>query len=325
MVSSRPRLARIAFDARAKLNLTLAVGPRRDDGFHDLVTVFQSVTLADTLIAEPRARGFSLRIRYEDASTGGQPAVRGAAGCADPGDLGSIPAGPDNLVLRAAHSVARELGLVAGARFTLIKRIPAGSGLGGGSADAAAVLRALPALFGMRLPPSRARALALALGSDVPFALAGGTALGTGRGETLRRLELDGPFEALLAVPRWRVSTASAFRRIERAKYGLTPREATLLSSQILGRKRLSAAPLMRLGNTFEKVLGDRRSDFDSLGVRLLRAGAVAFRMTGSGSAVFAVLGPGSPIHDVAGCFTGSETLYAVRSARTGLRRHAVA
>src|SRR5439155_9937777 len=100
----------------------------------------------------------------------------------------------------------------------------------------------------------------------------------------------EAPFRALVAVPDWRVLTRLAFARIDRGKYGLTPRRANLISAQILGRKRLSAATVMRLGNTFEKVLGNRRSDFDVLCERLRRAGAIAVRMTGSGSAVVAVL-----------------------------------
>jgi len=312
-----PVVPRIAIDARAKLNLTLAIGPPREDGFHDLVTVFQSISLADTLILEPRRSGFSLVIRHEDVSLRG-PALHTARG----GDPVSVPHGDDNLVLRAAHRVAAELKLHAGARCTLIKRIPAGAGMGGGSADAAAVIAALPALYGMRLVPAQRRAIALELGSDVPFALLGGSGVGQGRGETLTRIAIDQGFRALIAVPAWRVSTARAFARIDHHKYGLTARGLNLRSAQILGREQLSVTSLMRLGNTFEKVLGDRRSDFISLGARLHRAGAVAVRMTGSGSAVFAVLGPVTPFAEVVGHFTGSETLYAVRSARSGLRRH---
>ena len=339
------RARRIAIEARAKLNLTLAVGPPRDDGFHDLVTVFQSVSLADTLVVEPRRHGFTLVVRHEEVSLAGRGGAPGGvrrngrgrrAGRPIPGRpiregsrpaLGTrgrieVPAGARNLVLRAARRMAEEIALGAGARFTLVKRIPAGAGLGGGSADAAAVIRALPALYGRELAPARRRRIALELGSDVPFLLSGGTALGRSRGERLTPIGLVAPFRALVAVPEWRVSTPVAFARIDRGKYGLTPRGVNLRSAQILGRKPLSAASLMRLGNTFEKVLGNRRSDFHSLCGRLRRAGAVAVRMTGSGSAVFAVLGPGSSIHKVVGRFTGSEKLYAVRSARRGIRRH---
>ncbi len=315
--STKPALGRIAIDARAKLNLTLAVGPLRADGFHDLVTVFQSVSLADTLILEPRRRGFSLVVKHESANLRGPVETS-----ARHGDEVSVPAGEDNLVLRAAHRVAAELGLSAGARCTLIKRIPVGAGMGGGSADAAAVIAALPALYGMRLAPAQRRAIALELGSDVPFALTGGTALGRGRGEALEKIAIRENFRAVIAVPAWRISTARAFARIDHGKYGLTARGLNLRSAQILGREQLSVTSLMRLGNTFEKVLGDRRSDFVSLGARLRRADIVAVRMTGSGSAVFAVLGPVTSFAEVAGRFTGGETLYAVRSARSGLRRH---
>ena len=212
-----PKTSRITIEARAKLNLMLAVGPLRDDRFHELVTVFQSISLADTLIVEPRPRGFSLVVRHEDASLcGGTPGRRRRAGAsgARRGDRTGVPRGADNLVLRAARAVAEALRLGGGARFTLVKRIPAGAGLGGGSADAAAVLRALPQLYGMRLAPACRVQIAAALGSDVPFAVSGGTALGRGRGERLTPIALRAPFRALLAVPAWRISTPLAYARI---------------------------------------------------------------------------------------------------------------
>ena len=316
-MSARRKVARrpVIVDAHAKLNLMLAIGPARDDGFHELLTVFQSVSLADTLIVEPRSRGFSLKIRHEDASVGprrsDRSSTRGAA---------AIPSGQDNLVLRAARLVARELQLDGGASFTLVKRIPAGAGMGGGSADAAAVLDALPALHGMRLAKKRRLALALALGSDVPFACVGGTALGRGRGEKLTKVALDRSFDAVVALPRWRIATARAYAEIDQGKYVLTPRSLNIRSAQILGREQLSATTLMRLGNTFERVLGNRRLDFESLVARLRRAGVREVRMTGSGSAVFGIPGPGTPAKEVANRFTGNESLYVVRSTRRGLR-----
>lgn len=302
---------RVVVEARAKLNLGLAVGPRRPDGFHDLVTVFQSISLADTLVVEPRRRGFALVVRFEDANA--RPA-RGRRR-RDP-----IPRGGDNLVLRAARLAAEALSLPGGARFTLIKRIPAGAGLGGGSADAAAALVGLAAAHGARWNPQARRAAALALGSDVPFALRGGTALGLGRGERLVRVRLERPFVAVVAMPEWRVATPSAFAAIDRRKIALTPQGMNIRSAKILGRNRLSATSLLRLGNTFEEVLGDRRSDFRSLSTRLLRAGAIATRMTGSGSAVFGILGPGTSAPEVVSRFTGNEPLFAVRSTGSGLR-----
>jgi 4-diphosphocytidyl-2-C-methyl-D-erythritol kinase len=303
---------RVVVEARAKLNLGLAVGPRRADGFHDLVTVFQSISLADTLVVEPRRRRrFDLAVRFEDASARRARAPRRR----DP-----IPRGGDNLVLRAARLAAEALALPGGARFTLVKRIPAGAGMGGGSADAAATLVGLAAAYGVRWSPRARGAAALALGSDVPFALRGGTALGRGRGERLTRVRLANRFAAVVAMPEWRMATPSAYATIDRRKIALTLKGLNIRSGKILGRNRLSATSLLRLGNTFEEVLGDRRSDFRSLSARLRRAGALATRMTGSGSAVFGILGPGTSAPEVVSRFTGNEPLYAVRSTGSGLR-----
>lgn len=300
----------VRVEARAKVNLGLAVGPRRADGFHELATVFQSVSLADTLEIAPRALGFSLRVRYQDAS------VRRA----DRGGRGSVPAGRANLVLRAARLWAARTGVPHGAAFRLTKRIPSGAGLGGGSADAAATVAGLCAIYGIRLTREARTGLAADIGSDVPFALTGGTALGLGRGERLHALRLARPFTALLAVPDWRVSTADAFERIDQHKKTLTRWGANLRSTKLLGRKRLRAEAWLRLGNTFEEVLGPKREDFLSLRERLRAAGAVAAGMTGSGSAVFGILDPGISTRWAVRRFEGTEALFVVRSRAAGLR-----
>lgn len=305
---ARPR--GLTIEARAKLNLGLVVGPPRADGFHDLVTLFQSVSLADTLEIVPRAPGLSLAVRFENA------AARGATVF----DRAAVPRGRDNLVLRAARLWFERTGAPGGADFRLTKRIPAGAGLGGGSADAAAALAGLGRMHGIRLPRERALELAAALGSDVPFAVAGGTRLGRGRGERLRRVRLARAFTAVLAVPRWRVSTSRAFAEIDRHKNLLTPWGAKLRSAQLLGHKQLRAETWLRLGNTFENVLGKRVADFQSLRDRLLNAGAVEARMTGSGSGVFGVLEPGTSARDVIDRFEGSEALFVVRSRVAGLK-----
>jgi 4-diphosphocytidyl-2-C-methyl-D-erythritol kinase len=310
-VSARPAPRRVEVTARAKLNLGLAIGPARPDGFHELATIFQSVSLADTLLAVRARAGFSLRIRHESAEL---------AGGREPGGRAPIPAGAGNLVLRAARLVHARLGLSGGARFTLVKRIPAQSGLGGGSADAAAAIAAVLALHGARLAREERIALAAELGSDVPFALTGGTALGLGRGERLRPVRLLRPFRAIVAIPRWRVSTAQAFRRIENVKYGLTRWAPNLRLAASLGRKGVTAIDTARLGNTFERVLGRRKRDFDSLCARMRAAGLLQPHLTGSGSGVFGVLPKGAPARVLAGRFAGDERLFLVRSTRRGLR-----
>lgn len=302
---------RVEVTAHAKLNLGLRVGPPRPDGFHDLVTVFQSVSLADTLLAERARAGFTLRVAHEEA------ALRGRQ---DRSARSAVPSGADNLVLRAARLAAERLGLPGGARFTLVKRIPAQAGMGGGSADAAAALAAMLALHGRRLPRAALLALAAELGSDVPFAVTGGTALGLGRGEILRPLRLGEPLRAVVAMPRWRVSTPDAFRRLDRAKYGLTRWERTLRWATTLGRKQVTAFAALRLGNDFEEVLSENRQDFEVLRAGLRRAGLLEPHLTGSGSGVFGMVPKGASVRRVADAFTGSEPLYAVRSVGRGLR-----
>ncbi len=318
MTRPRPRARAVIVEARAKLNLGLLVGPRRPDGYHDLITLFQSISLADTLVVKPRSRGFRLVVRSEGAEVRSVPrpkAPRVAVG-SRPGD---VPAGAANLVLRAARAFASRFELDGGADFLLVKRIPARSGMGGGSADAAATIASLAALYGVRMGVQERTELALGLGSDVPFALHGGTALGTGRGEKLEPVRLE-EFRALVAVPRWRISTAEAFDQIDRNKYDLTLWGAKLRSAQLLGRKQLRAGAWIGLGNNFEEVLGRRHPDFVSLRDRLHAAGATHACMTGSGSAVFGIIPPGVSESRVAGRFVGSERLHVVRSKKAGLR-----
>jgi 4-diphosphocytidyl-2-C-methyl-D-erythritol kinase len=301
----------VTVEARAKLNLGLAVGPRRTDGYHELATIFQSVSLADELVAVRRRRGFTLKVRHEEAAA--RPAGRRAA-------RAPVPRGPGNLVLRAARAVAARARLTGGVAFRLTKRIPARAGLGGGSADAAAAIAAVGALYGLRLSRADKLGIAAKIGSDVPFALLGGTALGLGRGERLRPLRLERPFRVILAVPGWRISTPRAFDQIDRHKYGLTGWPAKLRSAQLLGRERISVSRALRLGNTFEQVLGARLSDFESLRDRMRAAGLRKIRMTGSGSAVFGILEPGIPSAKVLGRFIGQEPIFLARTARAGLR-----
>jgi len=306
------RLRRVAFEARAKLNLGLAIGPKRADGFHDLATIFQSISLADRLIATRARRGFRLRVRHETVALAGTVA------------LSRVPSGAKNLVLRAARRVAARTGFRGGARFELIKRVPAAAGLGGGSADAAAAITALDVLYRLGLGPRGRAVIAAEIGSDVPFAIRGGTALGLGRGDRLTPVRLASPFRALIAVPRWGIPTARAYRQIDRKKFGLTWWKAKLISAQNQAAKPVKPENALGLGNTFEGVLGARRQDFLSLRGRLHAAGLSSIAMTGSGSAVFGLLDPGETFARVARRFRGTESLYAVRSMRAGLRRVAV-
>ncbi|HEX5505712.1 MAG TPA: 4-(cytidine 5'-diphospho)-2-C-methyl-D-erythritol kinase [Thermomicrobiales bacterium] len=176
--------ARFTIHAPAKLNLGLEVTGRRADGYHELVTIFQALTLHDTLAVAPAAR---LTLTVEKPG--------------DPAGVG-VPAGAGNLVLWAARALqAWAGGPPRGAALTLTKRVPVAAGLGGGSSDAAATLVALDRLWGLGVPEEELAALAAGLGADVPFFLRGGTALATGIGERLAPLP-----PLATAGPRWFVT-----------------------------------------------------------------------------------------------------------------------
>lgn len=148
----------------AKVNLRLAVGPPREDGYHDLVNVFHAVSLYDDVSARP-SETFSVRVAGEYAA--------------------EVPLDDGNLAIRAARALAAHAGVPYGADLLIRKTIPVAGGMAGGSADAAAALVACDALWGLGLPREELMEVAAGIGSDVPFALFGGTAVGTGRGERL--------------------------------------------------------------------------------------------------------------------------------------------
>ena len=162
--------------AYAKVNLTLEVLGRRTDGYHEVRTVLQTIDLADTLHVTP---GDGIRFHSSDSGLNG----------------------PANLVYRAAEALRQETGESRGADIYLEKRIPVGTGLGGGSADAAATLMALSRMWGLGLDNGRLLDIASTLGADVPFLLDGGTALGTGRGDQVAALPPLPPRWMVLACP----------------------------------------------------------------------------------------------------------------------------
>lgn len=227
--------------ARAKLNLRLRVLGRGEDGFHALETIFLRLALADEVEVRAAEEGIELAVEHappEDVPAAGGEDGDGTAGSGgqgslfdDPGgddaDLGGesraarVPEGPENLCWRAAELFHAATGRDPGVALRLVKRIPAGAGLGGGSADAAAVLRALSRLHDAPLRREELFALAGELGSDVPFALADvPAALGWERGRRLLPLEAPPPRPMLLVVPEVRVSTPDAYGWLDEAREG---------------------------------------------------------------------------------------------------------
>ncbi len=188
----------------AKLNLHLAVSDRRPDGFHDLVTVFHAVSLYDEVTATP-ARDLSMAITGEGAD--------------------ELPVDERNIAWRAALALAEHTGVDPAVRLDISKGIPVAGGLAGGSADAAATLVACDALWGTELGRTELLELAAGLGSDVAFALTGGTALGTGRGEQLTPVLASGGWHWALAIADGGLQTPAVYAELDKLREnGLTDR-----------------------------------------------------------------------------------------------------
>lgn len=237
---------------------------RRPDGFHELRTIYQSISLADRL--EVTLSPGSLGV---DLETSGFP----------------VPTGKKNLVVRAAEAVARELRLRRRVSLRLEKRIPPGSGLGGASSDAAAVIRALVYLANANLPAERWLHLAANLGSDVPFFLFGGRALGVGRGEEIYPLP-EGPRRwCVVLFPGQGMDTAEAYQQLQ-APLLTSPSTRHTIES-FCGTA--NAAGWERLGNDFEPIVFSRFPLLANVKKRLLRSGAERAAVTGSGSAIFGI------------------------------------
>jgi 4-diphosphocytidyl-2-C-methyl-D-erythritol kinase len=204
--------------APAKINAHLAVGPLRPDGFHELRTVYLAVSLFDTVTARP-GEGLRLAVSGEGS---------GAATGAD-----AVPTDRRNLVWRAAELLAEHAGVPADAQLEIAKSIPAAAGLAGGSADAAAALVALDALWGTRAARDDLLALAAHLGSDVPFSLLGGVALGTGRGEQLAPVLAGHAWHWVLGIAGEGLSTPAVYAELDRLRAeGRVPDGAELLPAE---------------------------------------------------------------------------------------------
>ncbi len=256
----------VRLPAFAKVNLRLEILGRRDDGYHELRTIFQTISLHDTLELAP-LNGSRVELTIEgDAELAMEPSR-------------------DNLVVRAIEAARRELKWKRGIHAQLIKRIPVGRGLGGGSSDAAAALVGMMRLARKEIPAARLMELGSSLGADVPFFLQGGRGLGIGRGDEIYPLP-DGPMSTVLVVsPRAiAVRTADAYRWLGA---GLTKRHkapklwcfcALCWSAQGEG-----------LFNDFEAAVFPRHPRLGKIKRKLLQQGAAEASLAGSGSAVFAL------------------------------------
>ena len=263
--ASRRAPASVRVHAFAKINPTLRVLGLRDDGYHDLRVTFQSLALHDTIVFTPRRGPFTIE-------------------CDDP----SVPCDRTNLVWKAAARIWRAAGKTGaprGVHVRLIKRIPAQAGLGGGSSDAAATLRALNALWRTSLGAESLHALAAKLGADVPYFLKGGSALGLDRGDRLVPLP-DWPAVWLVILrPPFGVRTPAAYGWFDRDRRAqVRPRSKDRVRWGSVGWSMSEQA-----GNDLEPAVSRRHPEVARLVRSLRKSGAAVAAMSGSGTAVFGV------------------------------------
>ena len=246
--------------AYAKLNLSLDILRRREDGYHDLQMVMQSISLADTLTITPGAGRMDTNLSY-------------------------LPADGRNLAQAAAAAFRAATGLDIQVDIAIQKRIPVCAGLAGGSSDAAAVLRALNEHTGAGLSPERLAKIGEAVGSDVPYCVLGGTALAEGRGEVLTPLSPLPPCHVAVCKPPFPISTPQLFARVDTKKIMRRPDTQGLIAA--LRRGDLPDVA-RRMYNVFEDVLEPRRrAQIDAIKAQLSDCGALGASMTGSGPTVF--------------------------------------
>lgn len=257
---------RLRWRSPAKVNLCLRVVGRRDDGYHLLDSVFVPIDLCD-----------DITVTIDGVAPGAATSI--TARC----DRDDVPADGDNLVARAAAAVLAECGLGATLHFDIAKKIPPGAGLGGGSGNAATVLRGLTEALALDVGEARLAALALRLGADVPFFLLGRPARVRGIGERIEPVVGLDDLALVVAIPPLAVSTAWAFRAF--AASGAAPGKGDEADRLAAG-----AAPSPEnLVNDLERVVLPAFPAIAELKAALVRAGAVAAVMSGSGSAVVGV------------------------------------
>ena len=262
-------MTEVRIPAFAKVNLRLEILGKRADGYHELRTIFQTISLHDELwLRTSSGPGISLKI-YGNATLAAEP-MR------------------ENLVYRAVEAVRRELKIAGGVEIELRKRIPAGGGLGGGSSDAGAAMFGYLRLARKKLATEQMLGIAASLGADVPFFLLGGRALGVNRGDEIYPLEDIPKRPVLVVVPREiRVPTPDAFRWVNAEPLGLTKPAA---NSKLIRFCALSwSAREGGLSNDFEGPVFQRYPRLDRIKRVLLRRGAAEASLAGSGSAVFGI------------------------------------
>lgn len=251
--------------AFAKINWRLRVLGKRTDGYHELETIFQTISLHDTITFQPAvSSGVLLTCNDRSLSVGG-----------------------DNLICRAATALQARFAVNQGARAYLEKRIPAQAGLGGGAADAAVTLLALNSLWRLRAKKKELLEIACTLGADVPFFLFGGAARGGGIGAELTSLDAVAKKYLLVVKPNANVPTALAYQSLD--SLSLTSKEAKTILSSLQPDEILSSLNPESLQNDFEPVVFELAPEIERAKTAIENAGAEVALLAGSGAAVFGI------------------------------------
>lgn len=286
--------------APAKVNMHLGVGPLRADGFHELRTVYLAVSLFDTVTVGP-GEGLAVSVTGEGAG-------------------GDVPTDRRNLVWQAAELLAASAGMPADATIAVAKAIPAAAGLAGGSADAAATLVALDLLWGTRAAPGDLAGIAAQLGSDVPFSLLGGVALGRGRGEQVSPVLARRPTHWVLGIADEGLSTPAVYRELDRLREaGRVPDGAELPSTEgvIAALRNGSPAALAAaLSNDLQAPAFSLRPELRRALRAATDAGASAALVSGSGPTVAALVEDEEAAVRVAAVLAGAGVFRTVRAVQ---------
>jgi len=257
-------LDKIIVPAPAKINLALDIKGNREDGFHEIETIMQSISLCDYLVIKKNRGGIGLHTSTKD-----------------------LPKGSENIAYRAADKIISYAGLSTGVDIEIEKRIPIAGGLAGGSSDAAAVLNGINKLYGLNIGDSTLLDMAAELGSDVPFCLHGGTTFASGRGEEIEQLRDLKRLDLIIVNPGIKISTAWVYQ-----EYDKLVKKAEPLIRKLLILIKDNAEINWNEGwvNVLENVVLPYYQDIVRIKENLKKMGASFVLMTGSGPTVFAVV-----------------------------------
>ena len=262
----------IKIKAYAKINLSLDVKEKMENGYHNIESVMQSISLYDVVTLQ----GEGLKSKIQNPKS-----QEISVSCNNP----DIPVDESNLAYKAASILSKEHGLKKGVHISLTKNIPVGSGLAGGSTDAAAVLRGLNRLWDLNLNAEELRALGALVGADVPFCLKGGSMLATGIGDRLKPISVRSTICYVLVSPSLQISTKETYSKFDGlAPIPRRPNTAALIAALEEGDVERIAS---NLGNVLEEVTLSEHRELSNIKGEMIKAGALGALMSGSGSSIF--------------------------------------